>query len=219
MGVAGIDRAELKKAVLELLKSDEEFRLAVAGLLGLDTIISELKKLREDFLTFIKLEEKRWEENNKRWEENNKRWEENNKRWEEAFKRFESIEKKLLEHDKRFARIEHGLGALAEAALTKFVYDEVEKIARESGERIIARRRNAKINGTEVDMLIETDKTVYIIEVKTKPRQRHVDEPLNKIELVQKAFTKPVKPILAGVYIGEEIEAYAKSKHVEVISY
>jgi len=154
-----------------------------------------------------------------RWEENNKRWEENNKRWEEAFKRFESIEKKLLEHDKRFARIEHGLGALAEATLTKFVYDEVEKIARESGERIIARRRNAKINGTEVDMLIETDKTVYIIEVKTKPRQRHVDELLNKIELVQKAFTKPVKPILAGVYIGEEIEAYAKSKHVEVISY
>jgi hypothetical protein len=111
------------------------------------------------------------------------------------------------------------LQAHAEATLTKFVYDEVEKIARESGERIIARRRNAKINGTEVDMLIETDKTVYIIEVKTKPRQRHVDELLNKIELVQKAFTKPVKPILAGVYIGEEIEAYAKSKHVEVISY
>jgi len=37
MCVAGIDRAELKKAVLELLKSDEEFRLAVAGLLGLAT--------------------------------------------------------------------------------------------------------------------------------------------------------------------------------------
>jgi ribosomal protein S1 len=204
--------AELKQRVLELLKSDEEFRLAVAGLLGLDTIINELKKLREDFQAFVKLEEKRWEENSKRWEENNKRW-------EEAFKRFESIERKLLEHDKRFARIELGLGALAEATLTKFVYDEVERIARESGERIIARRRNAKINGTEVDMLIETDKTIYIIEAETKPRQRHVDELLNKVELVQKAFTKPVKPILAGVYIGEEVEAYAKSKHVEVISY
>jgi uncharacterized phage-like protein YoqJ len=66
-------KAELKKAVLELLKSDEEFRLAVAGLLGLDMIINELKKLREDFLTFIKLEEKRWEENNRRWEEAYKR--------------------------------------------------------------------------------------------------------------------------------------------------
>jgi len=77
--------AELKKRFLEFLKSDEEFRLAVAGLLGLDTVISELKRLREDFLTFVKEQEKRWEENNRRWEENNRRW-------EDAFKRFEAIE-------------------------------------------------------------------------------------------------------------------------------
>ena len=197
--------AELKQRFLELLKSDEEFRLAVAGLLGLDTVINELRKLREDFLLFVKEQEKRWEENNKRWEE--------------AFKRFESIERKLEEHDKRFARIELELGALSEATLTKFVYEEVERFARESGEKIIVRRRNVRINGAEIDMLIETDKTVYIIEVKTKPRQRQVDELLNKIELVQKAFTKPVKPILAGVYIGDEVEAYAKSKHVDVIRY
>uniref|UniRef100_A0A7J2U5D8 DUF3782 domain-containing protein n=1 Tax=Ignisphaera aggregans TaxID=334771 RepID=A0A7J2U5D8_9CREN len=197
--------AELKQRFLELLKSDEEFRLAVAGLLGLDTVINELRKLREDFLLFVKEQEKRWEENNKRWEE--------------AFKRFESIERKLEEHDKRFARIELELGALSEATLTKFVYEEVERFARESGEKIIVRRRNVRINGAEIDMLIETDRTVYIIEVKTKPRQRQVDELLNKIELVQKAFTKPVKPILAGVYIGDEVEAYAKSKHVDVIRY
>jgi hypothetical protein len=190
--------AELKQKFLELLKSDEEFRLAVAGLLGLDTVINELRKLREDFLLFVKEQEKRWEE---------------------AFKRFESIERKLEEHDKMFARIELELGALSEATLTKFVYEEVERFARESGEKIIVRRRNVRINGAEIDMLIETDKTVYIIEVKTKPRQRHVDELLNKIELVQKAFTKPVKPILAGVYIGDEVEAYAKSKHVDVIGY
>jgi hypothetical protein len=190
--------AELKQRFLELLKSDEEFRLAVAGLLGLDTVISELKKLREDFLTFIKEQEKRWEG---------------------AFKRFEAIEKKLEEHDKRFARIELALGALSEATLTKFVYEEVEKIARESEEKIVARRRNTKVNGAEVDMLIETDKTVYIVEVKIKPRRRHVNEFLKKIELVQKAFTKPVKPILAGVYIGDEVEVYARSRGVEVIKY
>jgi len=73
--------AELKQRFLELLKSDEEFRLAVAGLLGLDTVISELKKLREDFLTFVKEQEKRWEENNRRWEG--------------AFKRFEAIESEI----------------------------------------------------------------------------------------------------------------------------
>jgi hypothetical protein len=263
---------ELKQRFLELLKSDEEFRLAVAGLLGLDTVISELKKLREDFLTFVKEQEKRWIENNKRWEENNRRWEgaykrfeaieseikrlweaveklredfqtfvkeqekkweennrrweenwrrweENDRKWEEAFKRFEAIEKKLEEHDKRFARIELALGALSEATLTKFVYEEVEKFARESEEKIVARKRNTKVNGAEVDMLIETDKTVYIVEVKIKPRRRHVNEFLKKIELVQKAFTKPVKPILAGVYIGDEVEVCARSRGVEVIKY
>jgi hypothetical protein len=41
--------ARLKQRILKLLKSDEEFRLAVASILGLDTILSELKKFREDF--------------------------------------------------------------------------------------------------------------------------------------------------------------------------
>jgi hypothetical protein len=80
--------AELKKRFLELLKVDDEFRFAVAGLLGLDTILSELKRLREDFLAFVKEQERRWEENERRWEENEKRW-------EGAYKRFEAIESEL----------------------------------------------------------------------------------------------------------------------------
>ena len=128
-----IDVSELKKKILNLLREDEEFRYAVAGLIGFDEILKrldrheeELKKLREDFNKFIELEEKRWEENNRRWEENSRRWEENNKRWEEnakrweendrkweeAFKRFEVIEKKLMEHDRRFDAIERRLSAI-----------------------------------------------------------------------------------------------------------
>jgi chromosome segregation ATPase len=92
----------LKREFLEMLKTDEEFRYAVAGLLGLDTILNELKMFREDFKKYIELEgeiwrenSKRWEENNRRWEENNKRWEDNNRRWEEAYKRLEAIELEL----------------------------------------------------------------------------------------------------------------------------
>jgi len=112
---------EFKKKILSLVREDEEFRYALAGLLGLDTILFELKKLREDhnklredFLLFVKEQEKKWEENSKHWEENNrrweenwrrweensKRWEENEKKWEEAFRRFEAIEKTLMEHTK-----------------------------------------------------------------------------------------------------------------------
>lgn len=72
-----METAEFKKKILRLLREDEEFRLAVVGLLVLDTVIIELKKLREDFLLSMRDQEKRWEKRNRRWDENNRRWEEN----------------------------------------------------------------------------------------------------------------------------------------------
>jgi hypothetical protein len=110
---------ELKRKFLEFLKSDEEFRLAVAGLIGLDTIISELKKLREDFLTFVNIQEKRWEENNKRWEENNRRWEENNRRWEEAYKRFESLENELKKLREETNKLREDFNKLYESVMRR----------------------------------------------------------------------------------------------------
>uniref|UniRef100_A0A7J3Z9A5 DUF3782 domain-containing protein n=1 Tax=Ignisphaera aggregans TaxID=334771 RepID=A0A7J3Z9A5_9CREN len=279
---SSVDREKLKHEFLELLKSDEEFRLAVAGLIGYSEVLrrldrheEELKKLREDFLAFVREQEKRWEENdkkweesnrrweenwrrweenskrwdenNRRWEENNKRWEENNRRWEEAFRRFEAIEKTLIEHtkileehtkilqehtrilqehskrlgslEKRVSRIELELGALAEAAFAKFIYDDLEKAVREHGEKIVYRKRSANINGVEVDLLIESDKNIYIIEIKARPKQKHIDKLVEKAEAIQKVFEKPVKPILAGVYIGNEVELYAKNKGIEIYRY
>ena len=42
-----LSAAELKARVLELLKTDEEFRLAVAGLIGLEEILRGLRALQE----------------------------------------------------------------------------------------------------------------------------------------------------------------------------
>ncbi|MFP3242059.1 PD-(D/E)XK nuclease family protein [Caldisphaera sp.] len=120
----------IKEEFLRLLREDEEFRYTVAGFLGLDSILKELKQLREDFNRFIELENKRWEENNKKWEEankrfeaienelkqfielENKRWEENNKKWEENNKRWEENNKKWEEANKRFEAIENELKQL-----------------------------------------------------------------------------------------------------------
>ena len=99
---------EFKKKILSLVREDEEFRYALAGLLGLEAILFELKKLREDFLVFVKEQEKKWEENSKRWEENEKKW-------EEAFKRFEAIEKTLIEHTKIFEEHSKRLEELSRA--------------------------------------------------------------------------------------------------------
>ena len=40
--------SEEKKRFLEALKTDEEFRLAVAGLIGLGKILQELRRIHED---------------------------------------------------------------------------------------------------------------------------------------------------------------------------
>ena len=72
VGVMGLD---LRRELLKLLREDEEFRLAVAGLLGLDEILRELRRLREDFNIFVKEQARRWEGNERRWEEADKRFE------------------------------------------------------------------------------------------------------------------------------------------------
>ena len=97
-----VTEVDLKRELLRLLREDEEFRLAVAGLLGLDAVLSELRKLREDFNKLVELEDRRWEENRRRWEENNKRWEENEKRWQENWRRWEENEKRWEENNKRW---------------------------------------------------------------------------------------------------------------------
>ncbi|MEM2219793.1 MAG: hypothetical protein QXU50_06745 [Candidatus Korarchaeum sp.] len=93
---------DIKQEILRMLKEDEEFRYAVAGLLGLGEILEELRKLREDLSNFMRLESQRWEENSRRWEENAKRWEENWRRWEENSRRWEENAKRWEENWRRW---------------------------------------------------------------------------------------------------------------------
>jgi len=308
--VYSLNIAELKKEFLRLLREDEEFRLAVAGLIGFDELLKRferheeelrrvweaIEKLREDLHMFMKEQEKRWEENNKRWEENNrrweennkkwemnwhlweennkrweennkrweenwhrweennkkweenwrrweennKRWEENNKRWEEAYKRFEAIERKLLEHDKRFeviekillehsmrldniekrvSRVELELGALSEITLTRYIWEDLREELRSRGENVILRRRNLKINGYDIDLFVESDKNIYIVEVKIKPSKKHVNKLLRMAKIVEERFKKPAILILTGAMIGDDVERYAENKNVKIYRY
>jgi len=301
--VYSLNIAELKKEFLRLLREDEEFRLAVAGLIGFEELLKRfekheeelrrvweaIEKLRQDLHTFMKEQEKRWEENNKRWEENNrrweennkkwemnwrlweennkrweenwrrweennkkweennrrweennKRWEENNKRWEEAYKRFEAIERKLLEHDKRFeviekillehsmrldniekrvSRVELELGALSEVTLTRYLWEDLREELRSRGENVILRRRNLRINGYDIDLFVESDKKIYIVEVKIKPSKKHVNKLLKMAKIVEERFKKPAILILTGAMIGDDVERYAENKNVKIYRY
>ena len=84
--------AEEKRRLLKALEEDEEFRLAVAGLIGLGEVIQELRRLREDFDKWVKKTERWWRQNEKRWqtwyntwqkflEDYERRWKEEEERW------------------------------------------------------------------------------------------------------------------------------------------
>jgi hypothetical protein len=225
-----LDVVELKKRVIELLREDEEFRLAVAGLLNLNTILLELKKLREDFNRLVELEEKRWEENRLRWEENNKRWEENNKRWEEARKRFEAIEVELARLSKAVAEVEVVLGSIGrrwgrdlEKAVLEIYRHALEERGIEPGkvEKFVYvdsegkyYKKGARV---EVDVYVH-DERLYLIEVKSHAEYEDVEWFHDVSKIVEKVLGREAdKLILVAVHIDEEALKRARELGMDVI--
>ena len=171
---------EEKRRFLKALEEDKEFKMAVAGTIGLGEILEELKRLREDFEKWIKIEEERWEA-----------------------------------ADKRFARIETSLGAIAGAQFSRYVWEEI----RGRGEAVLRRERNVDLDGVDIDLLVETDRHVYVVEVKTKPKIADVGALLAKCDVAQQKLGKPAIPVLTGVMIGREVETYARGKGVTIMKF
>ena len=120
---------------------------------------------------------------------------------------------------KRLDRIIFKIRTLLKVMFAKFVYEDFKIEMARTGEMIISRERNFKIDRYVIDLVIETTKTVYIIDIESAPRRRHIDKLLMKAELAQRIFAKPVKPIMVGVRVSSDVEEYAKSKGVEILKY
>ena len=201
---------ELKKKLISLLKEDEEFRLVVVGLIGYSEVLKRLdrheeemrrvwesiEKLREDFLIFVKEQEKRWEENNRRWEENSRRW-------EETYKRFEVIENELkrLREDfnrafeslsRRVDALGARLGIIAEGSFREGMRGVVEEVFG-VGEvrRWVYYDDKGEVLGypsvIEVDLLIR-DRTHVLVEVKASTS----DSDVSKLWRVGKLYERVV---------------------------
>jgi hypothetical protein len=215
--------AELKKRFLELLKVDDEFRFAVAGLLGLDTILSELKRLREDFLAFVKEQERRWEENERRWEE--------------AYKRFETIEKALLEHSKRLDDLSKAVAGLQVTFhrfsgrwgrdFERMVLEIFREVLEERGivpgkvERFEYIDRDGRLykKGSRIEMDVYIhDEKLYLIEVKAYAFYEDVEHFHNMAQIVEKIIgRKADKLMLIAVSISEDAWRRAQELGVDVI--
>ena len=100
--------AELKAKLLELLKVDEEFRLAVAGLIGLGDVLRRLEehdKKFNDIIERLKEHDKKFYEVLERLKEHDKKFCEILERLEEHDRKFEELLRRLEEHDRKFKEV------------------------------------------------------------------------------------------------------------------
>ncbi|WP_148682707.1 hypothetical protein [Pyrobaculum ferrireducens] len=130
-----------------------------------------------------------------------------------------SLENRVSSLEKRVSNVEDSVDSLTEATLSRYVWEDLREEVRARGEVVLSRRRNARVDGLDIDLLVETDRSVYVVEVKTRARRRDVDAVARKAEAARGAYGKPAVAILAGVRIGDDVEKYAKGKGVLVYRY
>ncbi|MGC8584446.1 MAG: hypothetical protein ACP5MH_12085, partial [Thermoproteus sp.] len=109
--------------------------------------------------------------------------------------------------------------ALSESFYSWRVWEDLKEELKARGEEAVRRVRNAKVDNVDVDLLVETGSRVYVVEIKVRPRVEDVGALLAKAEAVAARLGKEAVPVLAGAWIGDDVEKYARGKGVSVYSY
>ncbi|MCE4611686.1 MAG: hypothetical protein F7B17_06940 [Desulfurococcales archaeon] len=126
----------------------------------------------------------------------------------------EDLERRYSELNRRLSGVEVMLGGFVEAMLSRVIVEELESL----GYTVKISRRNHKVNDEDIDLLVVAErdgrKEHFIVEVKVKPSHTDIGTLLAKTDLYELRTGVRPKPILAGVWIGIEVEAYAKTKGV-----
>ena len=227
-----IDKEALKRVVVELLRSDWEFRRAVAAELGLLEILERMDRLEE---RMVKLEErmvaleermmKLEEEIRKLWEKVEEHTKAIRELQEQVVKLWEAVHS-LRERMDRFEDKLNALGArwglMAEEAVRASLYRvlreylgvaRVEKWEEYDGEgRVFG--RPALI---EIDVVVRDD-THYLIEVKSSVDMYDVYVFNRKCDLyIEKVKPPKVKKLIVTFYPDEKAKKAAKELGIEIV--
>ncbi|MCC5998394.1 MAG: hypothetical protein LM573_04885 [Thermofilum sp.] len=161
-----MELSELKAKILALLKVDEEFRYAVAGMIGYDEILKRLQKHDEKFEEIL-AQIKEIRESQNRLENRVGSLEKSVNSLE---KRVDSLEKSVNSLDKRVGSLEERVDSLASAMIAGFA--EISKFAGITFEEFVRKFLTASlqklgqipqgaeltrtlIDGEEVDIFLE----------------------------------------------------------------
>lgn len=205
-----MELAELKPRILKLLREDEEFRYAVAGLIGLDEILKRLDRHEEEL---VKLRE-----------DMNKLREDMNKGFERHDKEIAKLRQDMVEGFKLVNRHIDALGArwglMAEEAFREGLKGVLEKELGFKVERWNAYDEAGKVFGypseVEIDITIKDEKLI-LIEVSSHVRASDVYQFKRKAELyAEKTGRKPERLLIVTPFIEEKAIEASKKLSIEV---
>jgi predicted nuclease with TOPRIM domain len=226
-----MELSELKTKILALLKTDEEFRYAVAGMIGYDEILKRLQKHDEKFEEIVSILN-RHEEILARHEE---KFEEILAQIKEIRESHSRLENRVNSLDKRVDSLEERVDSLASAMITGFA--ELSKFAGITFEEFVRKFLTASlqksgqiprgveltrkvIDGEEIDIFLEDPLIVGEVTAHADTPQE-VDKLLKKAELAKTRYAKEPRKILviltAKRDVAQEIQRKAKEKNIELI--
>jgi hypothetical protein len=236
-----IELEKLKTEVLKLLREDEEFRYAVAGLIGLGEIIKRLEAHDEKFIEILK----RLDRHDEKFVEILKRLDSHDEKFVEILKRLDSHDEKFIEILKRLDRHEceiaelrkdmdrgfelmyrhiYALGArwgiMAEDAFRGGLRGLLEKEFGLKVERWRGYDEDGLVFGypsnVEVDVAVKDEK-IILIEVSSHIRASDVFQFKRKAELYQrKTGRKPDRLLIVTPYADEKALEASKMLGIEV---
>jgi hypothetical protein len=199
-------KERLKSRMLKMLKEDEEFRYAVAGLIGLEEILKRLDR-HEDEVRRI-------------WQEIEKLREDMNRLREDMMKGFELMDRRITRLENLISAIGARWSIMAEDAFREGLRGILEKEFGVKVERWITIDEEGLVYGfksvIEVDIAIKDGKTT-LIEISSSVDRSKVAAFLRKAQLYERKMgIKPDRLIMVTPYAEDAAVEAAKEVGVEV---
>ena len=222
----------LRKEFLELLESDVEFRYAVAGYLGLSTIMEELRRIREEQTKTWKNIEKLWENVERLWREVRsireehgaelkKLWEGQEKLWEEVRelrKGQERLWKEVKGLRLNFRQLGRAVGMTLEFYTAAFLEGWLEERGYPGADVRVGVKVAYRGRLVEFDLLCE--EPLVVGEVTTylgsaEEAEREVEKLLERVKVAQEVYGRGVELAVIAVANLERGAAEALEKLAE----
>jgi len=210
--------AELKSKILRLLREDEEFRYAVAGLIGLEEILKRIDTLTEEQTRIWEEIKALREEQTKMWHEIQELRKEQTKMWEEI----KTLRKDMNEGFRLLRRHIDALGArwglLAEEAFREGLKGLVERVLGGKVEKWSHYDKEGVVFGhpstVDVDLIVK-DREHILVEVKSSVSRGDVYELWRIGKLYERVEGIKPKLVVVSPYIEDTAKKTAEKLGIE----